>query len=81
MATRNITLPEEMLPELKELARTENRTADYVAAEAVKAHLAKRFWEHNKVQSLRRRGNLTDEQVEEYVDQLVHDSRAESRTS
>jgi predicted transcriptional regulator len=35
MATANITLPDELLPRLQELARTENRTADELAAQAV----------------------------------------------
>jgi len=79
MANGNITIPDDLLPELQELARAENRTADDIAAEAVKEHLARRFWERNKREAGKRRGNMTDEQVEEYVERVIHELRAESR--
>jgi predicted transcriptional regulator len=46
MAGGNITLPDELLPQLQELARSEDRSVDEVADEAVKQHLIRRFWEH-----------------------------------
>jgi predicted transcriptional regulator len=79
MATANITLPDELLPRLQELARTENRTADELAAQAVQELLMRRFWERNKVEAQKRRGNMTDEQVQEYVDRVIHEVRAENR--
>jgi predicted transcriptional regulator len=79
MATANITLPDELLPRLQELARTENRTADELAAQAVQELLMRRFWERNKVEAQKRRGNMTDEQVQEYVDRVIHEFRAENR--
>jgi predicted transcriptional regulator len=79
MATANITIPDELLPRLQELARTENRTADELAAQAVQELLMRRFWERNKVEAQKRRGNMTDEQVQEYVDRVIHEFRAENR--
>jgi hypothetical protein len=39
----------------------------------------RRFWERNKVEAQKRRGNMTDEQVQEYVDLVIHEFRAENR--
>jgi predicted transcriptional regulator len=79
MDTANITLPDELLPRLQELARTENRTADELAAQAVQELLMRRFWERNKVEAQKRRGHMTDEQVQESVDRVIHEFRAENR--
>ena len=79
MATANITLPDELFPRLQEQARTENRTADELAAQAVQELLMRRFWERNKVEAQKRRGNMTDEQIEEYVDKVIREFRAENR--
>jgi predicted transcriptional regulator len=42
MPTGNITLPDEMILQLEELARAENKTAEVIATEAVKQHLRRR---------------------------------------
>jgi predicted transcriptional regulator len=77
--TGNITLPDELLPKLQEEARVENKTADEVAAEAVKQHLSRRFFERIRREAALRRGDMTDEQIEDYVDRVIHDFRRENR--
>jgi metal-responsive CopG/Arc/MetJ family transcriptional regulator len=79
MATGNITLPEELLPRLREAAIAENRTADELVAEAVRQHLARRGLEQIRQKAIQYRGNMTDEEVEEYVDEVIHEFRAENR--
>jgi predicted transcriptional regulator len=81
MATCNITLPEDLLPQLEELARAEHSSADAVAVEAIKQHIARRFWERNKLEAARRRGTLNDDEVEECVDRLIHETRSVSKPS
>jgi predicted transcriptional regulator len=78
MAT-NITIPDDLLPKLEEAAHAEDRTADELAAQAVRELLMRRFWERNKIEAQKRRGNMTDEQVEEYVDRVIHEFRSENR--
>jgi predicted transcriptional regulator len=51
MAIANVTLPDELLPRLQGLARTENRTVDELAAQAVQELLMRRFWERNKIEA------------------------------
>jgi len=81
MATCNITLPEDLLPQLEELARAEHSSADAIAAEAIKQHIARRLWERNKLEAAKRRGTLNDDQVEEYVDRLIHECRSAPKPS
>ena len=37
----------------------------------------RRFWEQNKVQAARRRGNLTDEEADDIVDRAIAARRAD----
>lgn len=80
MATGNITLPDELLPRLEELARAENRTADDIATEAVKQHLVRRFWQQTQREAEKRRGSMTDEEVNEVVNCAIQDVRKETRS-
>ena len=78
-ANTNVHLPDELLAQAQQIAQAEGKTADDIAAEAMRKLLIDRFWERNKQQSLERRGSMTDEQVEEYVNRLIHEYRAETR--
>jgi hypothetical protein len=49
-----------------------------VTAEAMKREVARRTLDRLKIEANARRGNMTDEQVEEYVDRVVHEYRAEN---
>jgi predicted transcriptional regulator len=81
VSTGNITLPDEMLPQLKELARAENKTADAIATEAVKQHLIRRLWDRTQREATKRRGNMTGAGVDEVVNLAIQSFRKESRSS
>lgn len=80
MVIGNITLPDELLPQLRELALAENKTADDIATEAVKQHLIRRFWDQTQREAMKRRGNMTDTEVEEVVNRAIQDVRKELRS-
>jgi hypothetical protein len=80
MATEpNITLPAELLAQMQALAVKEGKTADELTVELVKREVARRTLERFKIEGEQRRGNMTDEQVQEYVDRVIHEYRAENR--
>lgn len=80
MATdSNITLPADLLAQVQAIAAKEGKTADELTAEAMKREVARRTLERLKTEATARRGNMTDEQVEEYVDKVIHEYRAENR--
>ncbi len=80
MATGNITLPDELLPKLEEVARAENKTADDIATEAVNQHLTRRFWQQSQCEAEKRRGSMTDEEVDEIVNRSIQEFRKETRS-
>lgn len=80
MAIGNIKLPDELLPRLEELARAENKTADDIATEAVQQHLIRRFWQQTQCEAVKRRGSMTDGEVDEVVNRAIHDVRKETRS-
>jgi putative PIN family toxin of toxin-antitoxin system len=80
MATEpNITLPAELLAQMQALAVKEGKTADELTVELVKREVARRTLERFKIEGEQRQGNMTDEQVQEYVDRVIHEYRAENR--
>jgi|GEM_PF-2164388 len=80
MAIGNIKLPDELLPRLEELARAENKTADEIATEAVQQHLIRRFWQQTQREAVKRRGSMTDEQVDEVVNCAIQEVRKGTRS-
>jgi predicted transcriptional regulator len=88
MATGNITLPEDLLPKLEEVARAENRTADDLAKEAIekllkersKMDLNSREWQDFIDENRRRAEELgiREEDVPEVVHQFRHEQRDRS---
>jgi predicted transcriptional regulator len=83
--TGNITLPEDLLPKLEEIARAENRTADDLAKEAVekllkersKIDLKSRDWRDFIAENRRRAEELGIR--EEELPEIVHQFRREQR--
>jgi predicted transcriptional regulator len=75
----NIQLPDDLMSDLLSIAHQESKTLDDLAAEALQKLVVDRFWELNKREAEKRRGSMTDEEVEEYVNQVVHESRLENR--
>jgi hypothetical protein len=80
MATdANINLPADLFAQVQDFAAKEGKTADELTAELVKREFARRSLERLKSEATARRGNMTDDQVEEYVDRVIHEYRAENR--
>jgi hypothetical protein len=80
MATdQNIKLPADLLAQVQAIASKEGKTADELTTEAVKREVARRSLERLKTEANERRGNMTDEQAQEYVDKVIHEYRAENR--
>jgi hypothetical protein len=79
---KNVHVPGELLEQAQRLAESQGRTADDLAAEALKRYLA-REWV-NKLsregeESRRRLGLKTDQDVEDYVNRVIAEYRTESR--
>ena len=80
MTPKNIAIEDpELLERYEEIARSEGKTVDELTTEAVKRDMARRWLERNKREARRRRGNMTEEQVEATVDRAVQETRAEQR--
>lgn len=80
MATdTNIRIPDQLLAQAQAIAQQEGKTLDDFTAEAVEKLVKDRNWERMKREANQRRGNMTDEQVQEYVDKVLHDYRNEQR--
>lgn len=78
MATNsNIRIPDDLLAQLQATAAAEGKSADDLAAEAVKRDLARRFLE--KLRRERKPSGMTEEEEIEYVTKVVHEYRAENR--
>ena len=79
VADTNIRLPDQLLAQAQAIAQQEGKTLDDFTAEAVEKLVNDRNWERMKREADQRRGDMTDEQVQEYVDQVIHDYRREQR--
>ncbi len=80
MTPKNVAIEDpELLERYAEIARSEGKTVDELTTEAVKRDMARRWLERNKREAQRRRGNMTEEQVEATVDRAVQETRAEQR--
>ena len=74
----NVTLPDDLLAQAQRVTRN-GETADDLAAAAVKKEVARRLLAQIKSEARVNRRNMTDKQVQEYVDQVIHEYRAENR--
>ena len=80
MTPKNVAIEDaELLERSAEIARSEGKTVDELATEAVKRDVARRWLERNKREAQVRRGNMTEEQVEAIVEKAVQETRAEQR--
>jgi hypothetical protein len=81
MTPQNVAIHDpDLLQRYEEIARSEGKTVDELATEAVKRDVARRWLERNKREAQLRRGNMTDEEVETVVEKAIQESRAEQRT-
>jgi exosome complex RNA-binding protein Csl4 len=80
MATEaNIRLPETLLAQAQQYAAATGQSVDDLAAEAVKREIARRALQNLWREAEGRRGDMTDEQVEEVVNGAVHEDRRQRR--
>ncbi|HEX4568384.1 MAG TPA: hypothetical protein VH138_17240, partial [Vicinamibacterales bacterium] len=64
----------------EEIARSEGKTVDELTTEAVKRDVARRWFEKNKREAVLRRGNMSDDEVNDVVEKAIQESRAELRS-
>lgn len=77
MATE-IKLSDEVLAQAQTIASQEGKTIDDLAAEAFDILITDRYWKRIQREAIQRRGEMTDDEVQEYVDQVIHEYRAET---
>ena len=82
MAANTIHIPDDLLAQVERMAASQGRTADELAADALKRYLARewvnriaREGEENRL----RLGLHTEEDVEAYVNGKIAESRSERR--
>lgn len=81
MATQiSVTLPDELLARMQDVASAEGKTVDELAAEALKRDLARRILARLKREAEANRNGMTDEQVEEVVLRAIREYREEARS-
>ena len=76
MAQATITLEDDLFRQVREAAQADGTSADALMVEAVRRELSRRFWERNKHEAAQRRGRLTEEQVDDLVNQAIASQRA-----
>jgi metal-responsive CopG/Arc/MetJ family transcriptional regulator len=77
MAANNISLPEPLLAEIESAAQAEHRTADEVAADAIRQYLEKQSWVKFVERNERRAKDMGI--TEDDVNRLVTDYRTENQ--
>jgi predicted transcriptional regulator len=81
-AQNNLHVPDDLLTQAQRLAATEGRTADELAAEALRRYLAREWLKKVSSEGEENRRSLgmeTPEEVQDYVDRIASERRAESR--
>jgi len=76
MAANNISLPEPLLAEIESAAQAEHRTADEVAADAIRQYLEKQSWVKFVERNERRAKEMGI--AEDDVNRLVKEYRTEN---
>lgn len=76
---KNVTLEPELFERVSKEAAAEGKTTDEIANEATKRYLARRAFDRFSRDAEKRRGSMTDEQVEAVVNKAVQESRNERR--
>ena len=82
MAQNNIEIESpELLAQAEKVAQADGISLNELAAEALRRELARRFLEKTRREALIRRGNMSDDEVDEAVETAVHSWRREHRGS
>jgi hypothetical protein len=76
MTANNVHVSDELLAELQSKAALEGKTVDELAEGALRRHLAQRTLDRLERDADRRRGRMTDAEVEQEVERAVCEVRA-----
>ena len=75
----NVTLPDELLERVKARATDEGKSVDDLAAEAVSRLLAVRSLANFRREAERRSRGMSEDQVNDLVNQAIRETRNEAR--
>jgi plasmid stability protein len=75
----NVTLPDELLERVKVRATDEGKSVDDLAAEAVSRLLAERSLAKFRGEAERRSRGMSEDQVNDLVNQAIRETRNEAR--
>lgn len=78
MTTKSIALPEVVYQRVREAAAAEGTTVEQLATQALERDLARRWLARVDREGTRRRGDMSDADVEALVERAVQESRAQS---
>ena len=79
-AQNNLHIPDDILAQARKRAESQGRTADELAADALKRHLAHEMLNGlSKGAEERRRAFQTDDEAQDYVQQVIAQDRSERR--
>jgi hypothetical protein len=73
------TVPSLLLQQVQQAAQANHITLDELATEALQQHLARHTLQRFRREAESRRGGMSDEEVERYVDKVIHEHRQEER--
>ncbi len=76
MPMKSIAVPETVYERVQEAATAEGTTVERLATQALERDLARRWLDRVGREGDRRRGSLTDAEVEALVDRAVQETRA-----
>jgi predicted CopG family antitoxin len=78
MSGKKIAVPDEVYERVQKVATAEGTTVEELATKALERDLARRWLEQIGRDGQRRRGNLSDDEVEAVVERAIQESRERS---
>lgn len=78
MSTKSIALPDAVYERVQQIATAEGTTVDQLATKAIERDLARRWLDPIGLEGDRRRGDMSDAEVEAVVEKAVQESRTRS---
>ena len=78
MPTKSIAVPDAVYERVQQVAAAEGTTVDQLATKAIERDLARRWLDRIGREGDKRRGNMTDAEVETLVERAVQESRTRS---
>jgi hypothetical protein len=78
MPTKSIAVPDSVYERVQQIATAEGTTVDQLATKAIERDLARRWLDRIGHEGDRRRGDMSDAEVEAVVEKAVQESRTRS---